>query len=182
MKDYEKRIYLEKRLRWAEHEYGKYANAVENQKNNIAVIKKRHEIIEKEQALILANSEDDKAQFFGIMKECKRQLKSHKAPKKKIPQKKAPPPPPKEPVLLPKKPEIEEIAVEIAEHQESTITQIKEAVNAEHKKVVVEGKTQCPECIAQGVPPGDCWYTRGGAFASHYKSHFRNGNVNTNGG
>jgi len=27
-----------------------------------------------------------------------------------------------------------------------------------------EGKTQCPECLE--------WYTRGGAFSKHYKSHF----------
>lgn len=68
------------------------------------------------------------------------------------------PPPPEEP----RKSEIEVIAEDIAEHQEHTITEVKKVINDEFEKIIVEGKTQCPECKN--------YYTKGGAFISHYKA------------
>lgn len=54
----------------------------------------------------------------------------------------------------------------IQEGQINILKEYKEVVNGDLKELE-SGKVQCPEC-------GE-FFTKGGAFASHYKSHFNNG-------
>ena len=67
------------------------------------------------------------------------------------------------------KPIIEEPTVTevIEETQTEVIKEMKEAINSDHKEIVNGNKVKCPECLN--------WFTKGGAFASHYKTHFPNG-------
>ena len=80
-----------------------------------------------------------------------------------------------EPIKVSLKETIEEITEEIIEHQERTITEVKKAVNGEFTQTIIEGKILCPECIHEGKQKEESLFTKGGAFISHYKSHFRNG-------
>jgi hypothetical protein len=172
MKAYEKRIMLEGKLKHAEYNFTKLNSKVENQKRNIAILKQRHSMIETEEASLLQNLEDDKAIFFDIMKECKKQLKAFKNKGKVIPI----PEPIPEPIIVPKKSDIIEgiiketmadITEKIEQEQVEVIREVKAAISSDNLEIVEGNKVRCPECLSM--------YTKGGAFASHYKSHFPNG-------
>lgn len=175
MKDYEKRRKLEAQLLHAEYNFKKLNNNVENQKKNIAILKKRHSMIELEEVTTLQHFEDDKALFFDVMKDCKKRLKTFKNRGKPKPK-----PPKPEPVLLPKKEPISTASQDnldlentIHEGQKSILQEIKDTIEDDIQEIIVEGKVKCPECAEHGV---EAYFTKGGAFASHYKSHFKNGN------
>jgi hypothetical protein len=172
MKAYEKRIMLEGKLKHAEYNFTKLNSKVENQKRNIAILKQRHSMIETEEASLLQNLEDDKAIFFDIMKECKKQLKAFKNKGKVIPI----PEPIPEPIIVPKESDIIEgiiketmadITEKIEQEQVEVIREVKAAISSDNLEIVEGNKVRCPECLSM--------YTKGGAFASHYKSHFPNG-------
>jgi len=67
---------------------------------------------------------------------------------------------------------MQEIEKEITEHHERTVTEIKQLVNGDLAKIK-DNMVQCPECLAAGVDPNKAWFTKGGAFARHYASHFK---------
>jgi len=182
MKAYEERIMLEGKLKHAEYNFKKLNSKVENQKRNIALVKQRHTMIEAEELSLLQNLEDDKAIFFDVLKETKKRLKTFKnkgkakpKPKPKEPEKVPEPEPLPEVVILPKKDEIaeivkesmEEITEKIEQEQVEVIKEIKTAISADNMEIVEGNKVRCPECLQM--------YTKGGAFAAHYKSHFPNG-------
>ena len=52
---------------------------------------------------------------------------------------------------------------ELKEDQEAILEEVKEIAGSKLSELH-EGKEQCPECKE--------WFTKGGAFAAHYKSHF----------
>lgn len=176
MKAYEERIVLERKLKHAEYNFKKLNSKVENQKRNIGILKQRHSMIETEEASLLQNLEGDKAIFFDVMKECKKRLKTFKNRGK--PEPKPEPVPEKIPehIITPKKPDpiveiikdtMEDITEKIEQEQIEVIQEIKAAINGDHVDIVEGNKVRCPECLNM--------YTKGGAFASHYKSHFPNG-------
>ena len=174
MKAYEKRIVLEKKLTHAQYNFKKLNSKVENQKNNIAILKQRHTMIETEEVELLRHLEDDKAIFFDVMKDCKKQLKTFKNKGKAIPKPKPEPEPIPEPEkivisedpIIHKSPNTEEAKVNFTVEQ---VQQVKQELNGVIKELHPEnvGKDECPICHN--------FYTRGGAFAAHYKSH-NNGN------
>ena len=73
-------------------------------------------------------------------------------------------PAPHKPEDIPKM-EFIEVEPEVIEKEEqlNIIKEVKEIVNDKLEELE-PGKVQCPEC--------KMWYTKGGAFAAHYKSHF----------
>jgi hypothetical protein len=203
LKEYELRAKLEQELRWATHKHSVFDNRVNDVKLGLEPLREKHQIIEKEYLQYIESLEESQATFFDIMKQkqlaldnlgkrlcpyCQKYfspqgITGHMAActenpdniKKKEPK---PEPPPK--VIVEKTPEPErmtldelekELEEDIIEEEKLTKEEIKEIVEEVIEEPIKEengNKVECPECHE--------FYTKGGAFFQHYKSHFPNGN------
>lgn len=198
MKDYELRIKLEDELRWATHKYGVFDSKVNNAKEALKPLLERHRLIEEEEKQEILKLEENKAIFFDIVKEkqlaldnigksfcqfCERAfapqgIKAHELSCTSNPaniEAKEVKRLEKERIKLEEEQKRLEEAKRIEEEKARIAKQkAEEAAKAiqNHVEAGIEvnnlNKQECPECHQ--------FYTKGGAFAAHYKSHFPNGN------
>jgi hypothetical protein len=154
MKQYEERLDLEKRLRRAQMQYEDRLCQVENQNRNIAIIRKRHEMIEKEETDCLAHLNDD-LEYYRIIKEnCEKELGEFHS--KHMPQ------------ILPEAQPIIEPLIELSpDTEEAKNNFMKKQIDLlnEDADVNIEGLKQCPVCQE--------YFTPGGAWKSHTKACLR---------
>lgn len=166
--------------------YSRRTNAIENLKRDMKIRQDQHEVEMSEFKRMLEELETDKANYYKLLqKEEKKLERLEKKPEPKPAPKPVPVAPPPEPKINPEELAIKErqakldelerlkkeLGVDENEEGEDEIKKEQEAVLKEVSSQVNEklselhaGKSQCPECLE--------WFTKGGAYAAHYKSHF----------